>query len=270
MKFSVGVIIFFLALIALVAEVILYFMFGIGAAFSGETSAIGGIAAFFVWLMIVTVVAGIAAPISGAIESISKKINLGMYIFVSITGLAAVGAGVLLLVSQALLSRVRTESASAIGNAPKSNRQGWQVTEETSQMDGSKTVVLALDAENEIKGWLKSTRPALVIRCRERKIDVYANLGVAANPEVGRYNEYTVRIKLDDQPAVRQRWGSSTDNEALFSRNGAALAGQISNAKKMLLEFTPFNASPATVQFNVEGLEKHLPKVRSACTAGRN
>lgn len=62
MNFSVGVIIFFLALIALVAEVVLYFVFGIGATFSSEMPAIGDISAFF---------------------------------FVSITGLAAVGAGVL-------------------------------------------------------------------------------------------------------------------------------------------------------------------------------
>jgi len=267
MKFSVGVIIFFLAIIALVAEVILYFMLGLGAAFSGGASAIGGIAAFFGWLVIVTVVAGIAAPICGAIESISKKTNLGMYIYLSVMGISALGAGVLLLVSQ-VTSTVRSQAASSKEKDGQSVK-GWRVTEEPSQMDGSKTVLLALDADNEIEGWLKKSRPTLIVRCHEGKTDVYATLGVSANPERGRYNEYTVRIRLDDQPATKQTWGSSTDNEALFARNGAALADQISGAKRMLLEFTPFNASPATVEFNVAGLEKDLPKVKAACSRGR-
>ena len=77
MKFSIGIIIFFLAMIALVAEIVLYFIFGIGAAISG-VSGVVGIAGFFVWLMIMTVAAGIGAPICGLIEHLTKKENIAL------------------------------------------------------------------------------------------------------------------------------------------------------------------------------------------------
>jgi len=49
----------------------------------------------------------------------------------------------------------------------------WMVNESTSQMDDSPFVALSLKAENEIKGWLESSIPTLVIRCLEGKIEMY-------------------------------------------------------------------------------------------------
>jgi hypothetical protein len=97
MKIGVGIIIFFVALIALVAEIILYFIFGLGAAFSGNASSVGGIAAFFVWLMIMTVVIGVASPIAALIEQLTKKQNVSIYILLPTVGLIGVGLGAILL-----------------------------------------------------------------------------------------------------------------------------------------------------------------------------
>jgi len=141
MKFGTGIIIFFLALIALVAEVVLYFMFGISAAFSGGAKSIGGIAAFFVCLMIVTIVAGIAAPVCGFIENASKKTNLGMYIFLPVVGLAGIGFGAMFLVGHSMRLAKGVNANSSITDSANAER-AWQVHEDTSPMDISKTVVL--------------------------------------------------------------------------------------------------------------------------------
>lgn len=87
MKIGTSLLILLLAIIALVAEAILYFLFGLGAAFSGNLAQIGGIAYFFVSMMIITIALGISAPICAIIESSIKKENLGYKILFSIQGI---------------------------------------------------------------------------------------------------------------------------------------------------------------------------------------
>ena len=91
MTFGTSIMIFFLAIIALVAEIILFMVFGIGATFSGGLSALSGTAFFFVLLMVLTAATGILAPICALIEVIVKKKNVGVYTMVSILGLIFVG-----------------------------------------------------------------------------------------------------------------------------------------------------------------------------------
>jgi hypothetical protein len=74
MKFGTAIIIFFVAIIALVAEFILYMIFGIGAAFSGSMSSLAGTAFFFVTLMVLTITTAVLAPICSIIELVLNKI----------------------------------------------------------------------------------------------------------------------------------------------------------------------------------------------------
>ena len=132
-------------------------------------------------------------------------------------------------------------------------------------MDDSKTVVLTLDATNHIEGWLESKIPELTVRCREHKTDLYIDVGMAANPELGEYNTATVRLRLDEQPAITQHWSQSTNNEALFAPEPIAVARRVARAKTMRFVFTPFNSSAATAEFNVSGLSAHLPELAADC-----
>jgi hypothetical protein len=141
----------------------------------------------------------------------------------------------------------------------------WRVSNEKSEMDGSAKVGLFLDANNEVDGWLKTQRPKLVIRCQEHKTDLYVNTGMPANPEYGSFNEYTVRLRLDQKPPTRQSWGQSTNNESLFAPSAIQLAKQLATAETLIFEFTPFNSSPARAEFNVSGLNEHLKEVAQAC-----
>ena len=91
MKFGMAVIIFFLAIITLVAEFILYIFMGIGTSFSGDISTLSGIAIFFVSLMVLTASIGILAPICAFIEFITKKKNIGLHSMLILLGLIFVG-----------------------------------------------------------------------------------------------------------------------------------------------------------------------------------
>lgn len=114
MKFSTAIIILLLSVIALAAEFALYLFMGIGAALSGGGNAVGGIAFFFVGLMILTAVAGFSAPICALVEMGVKKKNAGVYTFLSLLGITSIiiiGSGI------AGLNKTPTTVASSANNA---------------------------------------------------------------------------------------------------------------------------------------------------------
>lgn len=140
----------------------------------------------------------------------------------------------------------------------------WQIREDKSAMDGSKTVVISRDAENEIQGWLESNRPSLIVRCQERKTEAYIVTGTAANVEYDTDN-HTVRLRFDDSEPVTQHWSASTDDKALFSPNAIEFAKMLVGSKSLAFEFTPLNANPAIIHFRLEGLAPYLQKAAAAC-----
>jgi len=74
MKIGIAIIIFFVAIIALVAEFIIYMIFGIGTIFSGSANSLTGIAFFFTTLMVMTIATGVLAPICAIIQMVVTKI----------------------------------------------------------------------------------------------------------------------------------------------------------------------------------------------------
>jgi hypothetical protein len=143
----------------------------------------------------------------------------------------------------------------------------WQGgMDQPSPMDDSPTVVFNLRAENEIEGWLTKKRPTLIVRCRERKTDVYVVTGMAAQPESGHFQEATVQIRFDDSTAFQEQWGESTNNEALFAPTPIQMAIMIAKARMMRFRFTPFNSGPAIIVFDVRGFDRHIGLVSKTCS----
>ena len=141
----------------------------------------------------------------------------------------------------------------------------WTRLEERSKMDDSKTVTFMASASNEITGWLARETPHLLIRCKEKSPDVFMVTGMAARPELGLFQEHTVTVRLDDAKARSEHWQAGTDDKALFSPHPAQLAKQIATVKRLRLQFTPFNASPQIVDFDVSGFDVHLKELASTC-----
>ena len=139
----------------------------------------------------------------------------------------------------------------------------WSYNHTSSEMNSSTGYVAWLKAENEIQGWLQSSTPVLFVRCHEGKIELYINVDMPANVEYG--GGHTVRLRFDDTAPVKQSWGESTDNKALFARDAITLAKNLSTAETLRFEFVPFNASPQIVQFDVRGFKPHLDEILSVC-----
>ena len=141
----------------------------------------------------------------------------------------------------------------------------WTVEESRSAMTDEPTVVLTTRASNEVHGRLDRARPSLIVRCRERKLDVYLVTGMSSHVE-GATGSHTVRYRVDTLRAVSEgSWQESTDNEALFSPAPAALAERLMSGNTILFEWTPFHADPVQARFDVQGLEPHRAKLVAAC-----
>src|SRR5687767_12336384 len=140
---------------------------------------------------------------------------------------------------------------------------GWQQTLSKSQFDDSPTVVLRLAAEASVRVWLKSVLPVLILRCQERVFQAYIVTSTAAHVQSG--DSRTVRLRFDSDAAETQRWSQSTDGDALFAPGPESLLDRLRTAKRLLFEFTPFNASPVVASFSTGGLTNHLSRLTAAC-----
>jgi hypothetical protein len=164
---------------------------------------------------------------------------------------------------------VSTVAASSPAQAPGGQ---WRVSEDRSPMDDSQTVALSLDSGDVIQGPLGSSRPTLVIRCKESKTDVYVITGSAASVEQdvdgGPADYHTVRIRLDQNSLQTEMWYASTDENALFTGDADEMLRELRGAQTLAFEFTPFQSSPAVARFDLSGLAAQLSKAADACGWG--
>jgi hypothetical protein len=137
-------------------------------------------------------------------------------------------------------------------------RQAWWAS------DGSKTIAFELNASNDVAVWMARARPQLVARCVSRVTEVYVSLESPASLEQ-EAGSHTVRIQIDDEPAVVQQWTDSESGKELFAPDAVELTRRLADAQRMTFGFTPFNASPAVVEFTVQGFNELAPLVASAC-----
>jgi hypothetical protein len=94
---------------------------------------------------------------------------------------------------------------------------------------------------------------------------MYVVTGMPAAVELGQFERHTVRIRYDDDAAASVVTNQSTDNKALFFPDPMSTIVRLWNAQVFLVGFTPFNASPVTIRFDVSGLPFAIQPMREAC-----
>lgn len=140
----------------------------------------------------------------------------------------------------------------------------WSRFTERSPLDDSKTVILSVAGEGPIEGWPKKiVIPKLVVRCQEKRTQVYVDTEMAANPEIG--DGFTVRLRLGQSQATTQLWGESTSKDSLFSPEPIALTRQLLTVDRLLFQFTPYNSTPTLAEFDVRGLSRLIGELASSC-----
>lgn len=125
----------------------------------------------------------------------------------------------------------------------------WYLHESQNEMDKTPEVTLHTSG---------SDGATLFIRCSEHKTEAFVNTDSIVD-------NGGVRIRFDDSSPVRQSWGKSTDNKALFAPDAVTFARDLTKAQKFFFEFTPFEERERTVSFEVSGLADKLRKIAETC-----
>ena len=139
----------------------------------------------------------------------------------------------------------------------------WTVASSRSEMTDLETVTARLAADAALPGTVGAVTPVLVLRCQEKKFEVYVDTKmVLATRSLN-------RIRWDDrEPIDDYSWSESSDSKALFTSSAQSFLEVALKAKRLRFEFTPFRSGPLVASFSLVGLSNILPRFRKACDLG--
>jgi Type VI secretion system VasI, EvfG, VC_A0118 len=151
------------------------------------------------------------------------------------------------------------------GPTTASATQKWSNTNSSYWVGNRrKSVAFELPAENTVSVWMRTVRPALVVRCMGRRTEVFVVTESAMKIEP-QSDDHTVTLGFDDGANVTERWPDSEEHDALFARDGAKFAQRLLNARTLRIGYTPHNVGPVVAQFNVAGLAPLIGPAAREC-----
>ena len=158
-----------------------------------------------------------------------------------------------------------TAAAPAAASPAAPARPKWVQTPQPKwTTDKYRTITFELEAENDVAVWMKRVRPTLAVRCLSRQTEVFVVTDTAASFEP-MADRHTVRLGFDGEAPTTEQWSDSSDHRELFAPEGAGLAQRIAGANHLQFTFTPFNASPVKVEFDVRGFAAPLQSIAKMC-----
>jgi Tfp pilus assembly protein PilV len=167
--------------------------------------------------------------------------------------------------SHAARSAPTVEAARARSNATAMPPPVWSSRNQARWVSNHrKSAAFEMEAVQPVAVWMRQVRPTLVVRCMDRRTDVFVYTDSAARIEPEDEN-HTVRVAFDAETGAHQRWPDSVEHDALFAPDGQALARRLLTAKQMRFSFSPHNAAPVTATFEVAGLAEHLTPIAKWC-----
>ena len=140
----------------------------------------------------------------------------------------------------------------------------WIGSRQPVWVDGSRTIQFELPAENDVLVWRDRVRPVLTVRCLSARTEAFVVVNWPPSVEEDA-DHHTARISFDDEAEIMEPWVRSVGYDALFAPDGVALARQLASVQKMRFGFTPYNASPALVEFDVRGFDELIDPLARTC-----
>lgn len=158
----------------------------------------------------------------------------------------------------ATTARTASADMSWTSKAPRwvPNHEAW--------LGRSKGAAYEVLAAEPVGVWMRNVRPALVVRCTDKRADVFVFTDSAAAIESGT-EDHTVTFAFDDEEAISMRWPDGAEHNSLFAPDGEGLARRLMDAGAFTFSFTPHNAGKVTVRFNTTGLADLLKPSAKSC-----
>jgi hypothetical protein len=128
----------------------------------------------------------------------------------------------------------------------------------------SKGAAFEVSSAEPVGVWMRTVRPALVVRCTGKRAEVFVFTDTAAAIE-SNTDDHTVSFAVDGEEPTTMRWPDGAEHNALFAPDGPALAQRLMHADSFTLGFTPHNAGAVTARFRTTGLADALKPSAKSC-----
>lgn len=181
-------------------------------------------------------------------------------------GLPGLGLIILIAFSHAHDSSSRISSpaastppTSAHGTPPSPASTNWEYQIGSPDlMDHD--VIEALIAHSDVN------HSDLMVVCHSKnKPEILFTLdGAQPEPELGLYNEHTVKIRFDEAAPRVELWTPATNNHALYTEHPKLLVKSLTKAGDFYFQYQQFEGGNVTTHFKVSGLQDIL-KQHQAC-----
>jgi hypothetical protein len=148
-----------------------------------------------------------------------------------------------------------------------SKEENWRTSDSTNPLDDSKIVIATGEADVDLTTGTESNIN-ITVRCQSGKTEMWIAwdeyLGDDSNDVYSEWKRVTVRV--GKQKARTERWGISTDGVASFAPDPPqGLLRQMAKSDQAVFQTTPYNESPITATFKLEGFMKALEPVAQQC-----
>ena len=173
--------------------------------------------------------------------------------------------------SAGTVSATGANGAAATSAAPGATAAVTAATHQWSREDEyrwianhKRSVAYTLDADQQVRVWTTHVRPSLVVRCLNRKTEVFVYTETPSKME-STDGLHSVRLTFDGAAGSEERWPDSAEHDALFAPDGTALARRISSAHHLRFGFSPHNADPVQVDFELGDAATVMSHVAKTC-----
>ena len=162
-------------------------------------------------------------------------------------------------------SSASSGTAGAVAGSTTAAMHQWSREDEYRWIANRKrSVAYQLDADQQVRVWTTHVRPSLVMRCLNRKTEVFVYTETPSKLE-STDGLHSVRLTFDGAPESDERWPDSAEHDALFAPDGTALARRISTAHHLRFGFSPHNADPVQVDFDLGDAGSVVATVAKTC-----
>ncbi|WEK03631.1 MAG: type VI secretion system-associated protein TagO [Candidatus Devosia phytovorans] len=138
----------------------------------------------------------------------------------------------------------------------------WTVRSEINHLDGSETIVVRLQADEE---QYRPRGPAtFVARCQSHQAQAYIYWGHFLGNTDNQFQDVVVRF--GSEPAQTQRWTLSSSGDATYSPSlsTSLLAEMVANPT-FVAQTTPADREPVTAFFDTAGMKNALGSLLEGC-----
>lgn len=146
-------------------------------------------------------------------------------------------------------------------------KKGWDVWKSQSKIDDSVSDLMMLLSDNIVNERAGTMGYGTIgIKCHQKTTTITFNAGEFFLVDDDDYGRVTYR--LDKEKAKTKRMDVTSDNKALglwSNSETIPFIKEMFGHDKIIVQITPYQETPATMEFTIKGLEEAIKPLRKAC-----